>query len=52
MIQEYFQDGEPFGISIEYIEEQKRMGTAGALSLLKERPVAPFCHEWRFADTN
>ena len=29
MIQEYFQDGEPFGISIEYIEEQKRMGQPG-----------------------
>ena len=42
MIQEYFQDGEPFGISIEYIEEQKRMGTAGALSLLKESPAEPF----------
>lgn len=42
MIQKYFQDGEAFGINIDYIEEQKRMGTAGALSLLKERPTAPF----------
>lgn len=42
IIQDYFQNGETFGINIEYIEEQKRMGTAGALSLLKERPTAPF----------
>lgn len=42
LIQDYFQDGNDFGITIDYVEEQKRMGTAGALSLLKERPTAPF----------
>ena len=42
MIQDYFQGGNDFGITIDYVEEQKRMGTAGALSLLKERPTAPF----------
>lgn len=42
IIQDYFQNGEEFGVVIEYVEEEKRMGTAGALSLLKERPTAPF----------
>lgn len=42
VIQDYFQNGEAFGVTIEYIEEKKRMGTAGALSLLKERPMEPF----------
>ena len=35
VIQDYFQDGSDFGASIEYIVEEKRMGTAGALTLLK-----------------
>lgn len=33
-ITEYFGDGSRFGISITYIHEHKRLGTAGALSLL------------------
>ncbi|WP_342550751.1 nucleotidyltransferase family protein [Lysinibacillus sp. FSL M8-0216] len=41
IIQDYFQDGSAFGVSISYIEEDKRMGTAGALSLLKEKPTGP-----------
>lgn len=41
MIQNYFQDGGAFGVNITYIEEDKRMGTAGALSLLSERPTKP-----------
>ncbi|MEK4244738.1 nucleotidyltransferase family protein [Psychrobacillus sp. FSL K6-2684] len=41
VIQDYFQDGAAFGVSISYIEENKRMGTAGALSLLKEKPTNP-----------
>lgn len=41
VIQDYFQDGAAFGVSISYIEEDKRMGTAGALSLLKEKPTSP-----------
>lgn len=35
MIKNYFKDGSKFGVNIEYIEENKRLGTAGALSLLK-----------------
>ncbi len=42
VIQDYFQYGEAFDITIEYIEEDKKMGTAGALSLLKNRPTKPF----------
>ncbi|MEK5184098.1 nucleotidyltransferase family protein [Solibacillus sp. FSL W7-1324] len=42
VIQDYFQNGEIMGISIDYIEEKKRMGTAGALSLLENRPTEPF----------
>jgi dTDP-glucose pyrophosphorylase len=42
IIQDYFGDGSKFGVNIEYILENKRMGTAGALSLLKEKPREPF----------
>ncbi|WP_375105675.1 nucleotidyltransferase family protein [Lysinibacillus fusiformis] len=42
VIQDYFQNGEAFDVTIEYIEEDKKMGTAGALSLLKKRPTKPF----------
>jgi dTDP-glucose pyrophosphorylase len=42
MIKEYFGDGSKFGVNINYIEETERMGTAGALSLLKNRPQEPF----------
>ncbi|WP_428024992.1 nucleotidyltransferase family protein [Arcobacter sp.] len=42
MIKEYFEDGSKFGVNIEYIYEEQRMGTAGALSLLTEKPDRPF----------
>lgn len=42
MIKDYFGDGSNFGVNIDYIEENKRLGTAGALSLLKENPHEPF----------
>jgi len=42
IIQDYFGDGSEFGATIEYVLEEQRMGTAGALSLLKEKPVEPF----------
>ena len=42
VIQDYFQNGEAFDVTIEYVEEGKRMGTAGALSLLSNRPTKPF----------
>ncbi|URN96112.1 MAG: nucleotidyltransferase family protein [Candidatus Pristimantibacillus lignocellulolyticus] len=42
VIKDYFQNGEHFDISIDYVEEDTRMGTAGALSLIKNRPSKPF----------
>ena len=42
MIQDYFGDGKEFGVNIEYVLENQRMGTAGALSLLKDKPNEPF----------
>lgn len=40
-IEQYFGDGSRFGIEIRYLREQQRLGTAGALSLLPERPPLP-----------
>ena len=42
MIVDYFGDGSKFGANISYIQEDDRMGTAGALSLLKNKPNKPF----------
>ncbi|MFT7004463.1 MAG: dTDP-glucose pyrophosphorylase/predicted transcriptional regulator [Sulfurimonas sp.] len=42
VIQNYFKDGSEFGVTIEYVFEEQRMGTAGALSLLKNKPTEPF----------
>jgi dTDP-glucose pyrophosphorylase/predicted transcriptional regulator len=44
MIQEFFEDGSRFGANIEYALEGKRMGTAGAISLLSQKqvPTEPF----------
>ena len=42
MVEAYFGDGSSFGVNITYIHEQKRMGTAGALSLMKESLNEPF----------
>lgn len=39
LIKHYFGDGSNFGVSITYIEEDKRLGTAGALSLLTEKQI-------------
>jgi dTDP-glucose pyrophosphorylase len=41
MVKEHFGDGEQLGVSIRYLEENKRLGTAGALSLLPEQPEKP-----------
>jgi dTDP-glucose pyrophosphorylase/CBS domain-containing protein len=42
IIKDYFQDGSAFGANIDYILEEKRMGTAGALTLLKKKLNKPF----------
>ncbi len=41
-IKEYFGDGNKWDISIKYIEETQRLGTAGALFYLKEKIHEPF----------
>lgn len=40
-VEKYFGDGAAWNVSIDYIHETKRLGTAGALSLLPERPETP-----------
>ncbi|MDY0123317.1 nucleotidyltransferase family protein [Sulfurimonas sp.] len=42
VIQDYFGNGSAFGVNIEYVLEEQRMGTAGALGLLKKKPTEPF----------
>lgn len=42
MIEEYFGNGSTLGVDISYIHEEKRMGTAGALSLMKADLSEPF----------
>jgi len=42
MIEEHFGDGTRFGVRIEYLREDRPLGTAGALSLLQPRPSDPF----------
>ena len=41
-IMEYFGDGDTFGIKIRYIKEKEKLNTAGALSLIPEKPQLPF----------
>jgi len=41
MIKEYFGDGSRFGIEIRYIHEDKRLGTAGGLSLITDNLFEP-----------
>jgi len=42
MIVEYFGDGSQFGVNIEYIFEDKKLGTAGSLSLMLDKLDNPF----------
>lgn len=41
VIRNYFADGSRWGVNIRYLAEDERLGTAGALSLLPEKPSAP-----------
>jgi len=41
-VRHHFGDGSRWGVRIDYLEEETRMGTAGALTLLPARPTAPF----------
>ncbi|MDP2143569.1 MAG: nucleotidyltransferase family protein [Gallionella sp.] len=42
VIEEHFGDGGAFGVKISYVHETKRMGTAGALSLMRDQLSEPF----------
>lgn len=42
MIEDYFGTGEKWGVQIRYLKEDRKLGTAGALSLLPERLEEPF----------
>ena len=42
LIRSHFGDGSRFDAEISYIEEPDRMGTAGSLALLPDRPEEPF----------
>ena len=42
MIEEYFGDGSKWGVNIEYLYEPKPLGTAGAISLLRQKPTEAF----------
>jgi dTDP-glucose pyrophosphorylase len=42
MIQDYFGDGEKFGVKLRYLNESTPLGTAGALSLLDPKPNSTF----------
>jgi dTDP-glucose pyrophosphorylase len=41
-IMEHFGDGSKWDAEIRYLEEDKRLGTAGALALIEDRPAASF----------
>lgn len=41
MIEAHFGDGSQWGVDIDYLRENERLGTAGALSLLPEPPTEP-----------
>jgi dTDP-glucose pyrophosphorylase len=42
IIENYFRDGNDFGVSIRYIKETKRLGTGGAIKLAEEYLTKPF----------
>jgi dTDP-glucose pyrophosphorylase len=42
IIRDHFDDGTRMGVAISYVDESRRMGTAGALSLIETPPEEPF----------
>jgi dTDP-glucose pyrophosphorylase len=41
MFRDHFAKGQRLGVEIDYLEEEEKLGTAGALRLLPERPKGP-----------
>ena len=42
IISNFFQDGKKYGVNIEYIREKEKMGTAGSLALIQNKPKETF----------
>lgn len=42
MIEDYFKDGDKWGVNIEYLKETSPLGTAGCLSIMQAWPNNPF----------
>lgn len=42
VITDYFEDGSKWGVSIQYLQEEAPLGTAGAIALLEPAPELPF----------
>ena len=42
MIEDHFGDGSDWGVAIDYLREERPLGTGGALSLIEDRPSGPF----------
>lgn len=42
MIKNHFGDGSRWNVEIKYLQEEQSLGTAGALSLIPEKPTLPF----------
>lgn len=42
MIEDHFGDGSRFGVEIDYLREERPLGTGGALGLMTRRPDGPF----------
>lgn len=41
MVKAHFDDGDRWGVTIRYLEEDRRLGTAGALTLIEDLPELP-----------
>jgi len=41
-VREHFGDGKAFGVRIEYVEQEERLGTAHAIGMVKDRVDSPF----------
>ena len=42
VVEDHFGDGSSLGVTIRYLKETRRLGTAGALTLLPSAPIEPF----------
>ena len=53
IIENYFKDGSDFDVNIEYVREEKKLGTAGSISLAKDKLKDDFIViKWRYINRN